>query len=176
MSRTIIKKATIKTVGINAKELLQQNRDAQIAAGATAETVKDYRAVVALFCGTVNRIEDKIHAEFGRAAKFLGNFGVRNLITNDDFVSGQMYLPDIAADILEGAFNANNKESVNFVFRIGISQDKASSVGYVFFCEPVGKMESPLDHLLNQANPNPATAPVAAPVADNAAKPKKAAK
>lgn len=67
----------------------------------------------------------------GQFAAWKGEMG-----SPDDFRSAVMILPPVAADLLAGALGAENVNSVEFAYRIGVKKADTPT-GYQYTCEPL---------------------------------------
>lgn len=77
------------------------------------------------------------NSDFGAFVGFLGNFEATNVKTGEVFRSGQMFLPPIASNLLEAAIAHAEGKNVEFGFDIGVKEDDASAVGYIFTATPL---------------------------------------
>lgn len=68
---------------------------------------------------------------------FTGAFQALNMATGDVYRAGLLYLPGIAGDLVLPQVIADENNSVEFGFRIGVVKDEASAVGYVYRAEPL---------------------------------------
>ena len=72
------------------------------------------------------------------------------------FRTGQLFLPDVALDLVAPAVIASKKsETVQFAFRIGVVKDSTSATGYVYVAEALIEPEEndPLALLAGKALP-----------------------
>lgn len=96
----------------------------------------------------------------------MGSF-VGQAITGDNagkrFRTGQLFLPDVAMNLLVAAVDNMDKgdTGVEFSFRIGITDDKTAATGYIYTCEFLREPEvnDPVDLLLSDLSKPEAIAP-----------------
>ena len=79
--------------------------------------------------------------DMGPYVSFKGNFKAVNLLTGEEFRSGTCFLPDVAADIIEGAVMGSENGSVEFAFDIIATYDNSSAVGYCYNADPLIKAD-----------------------------------
>jgi hypothetical protein len=76
---------------------------------------------------------------FGESTCFIGEFIAVNLQTGEVFKSNRAYFPKLIEEEMTGPVNA--KENVEFAFRLSILPDEKSNTGYVYYNEPVHKIQ-----------------------------------
>ena len=104
-----LKKITTKGVGLS-KELLEK----------IAEKNKDDNVAVMLVVGTVQSSEIK-QTTYGDSSKFTGTFEATNLLTDVKFRSRTLYVPDVAAAVLDGLLENAKEGDAGSQFAIQIT-------------------------------------------------------
>lgn len=77
-----------------------------------------------------------VNTDFGASIGFIGNFEATNVITGEVFRSGKMFLPPVAANLLDGAVAAANGGAVDFAFDIGV-KEADNQIGYEYTASPL---------------------------------------
>lgn len=68
-----------------------------------------------------------------------GQFSATNLVTGQEFRSGQCFMPDVANDLVVGALMAEDSSAVEFGFIIYASYDETAATSYIYSAEPLVK-------------------------------------
>lgn len=101
---------------------------------------------------------------FGDSIGFVGDFKGIDVSTGEEFRSGKCYLPDVAADLLDNALQAN-EGTVEFGFKIAIVGVKGRKDGegnkYEYRCAPLMETaeNDPLTMLENRIKQKALAAP-----------------
>lgn len=72
---------------------------------------------------------------YGPWTALMGNFKVKNAKNDKEYRSGQLFLPDVALNLVEPALIEN--DSVSFAFEILAVYDESSATGYIYSCIPL---------------------------------------
>lgn len=120
----LLGKISVKSVygSINVKELHEKNEPKQI-----------MRVL-----GVVNATK-LITTNFGDSIAFIGNVKAINLETGQQFGSGKAFLPNIAANLVEGALNGENNNGIQFAFDVGVKpvMDRQNKPSYEYTVTPL---------------------------------------
>lgn len=120
----MLKKMSIPTMGIKPKQEVKDLKE-----GESKELVTIY--------GIVSKAKP-ITTTFGDSIAFSGEFVGINLITNEKYTSGRLFLPaDIEEAVDSQLILANGP--VEFAYKINMVEDERSSTGYVYVSEPLLK-------------------------------------
>lgn len=76
-------------------------------------------------------------SNFGDWTALLGSFQATVMETGVTVRSGQMFLPDVALNLILPALKDANNKGVEFAFNIGVKADEASKTGYIYVAEPI---------------------------------------
>ena len=68
---------------------------------------------------------------------FVGAFQALNMETGAVYRSGVLFVPDIVGNLILPKITAEETNSVEFGFRIGVGADDSSATGYVYHAEPL---------------------------------------
>lgn len=133
MTMKLVKKITVKTV-------LERKPTAALLGES------DHYDVMTVY-GTATEVTPGRH-EFGDGNfsdyfKYRGQFAAIRVHDGQEFRSGIMILPDVAADVLQPAVAGKEEgaDSVGFAFLIQIKKDESSATGYVFGASPLTEPE-----------------------------------
>jgi len=134
----LLKKITVKTV--HGKKLQAFPEDAAVGAE---------RIVMTAF-GRADKYEEGENTlpsgDISQYVKFRGSFAAYagEMGDGDEFRSGVMILPDVAAQMLAGLLSGENVQAVNFGFLIGIKKTE-TPIGYEYFASPLMEDKSDTD-------------------------------
>jgi len=80
-----------------------------------------------------------VTTQYGDSTGFKGTFEAVNLEDGEIFRSGKMFLPQIAADMLESAVDgmSEDQSELKFGFKIGLKPSDKGNTGYEFTVEPL---------------------------------------
>jgi hypothetical protein len=115
-------KLSVKEVVGNVKSFLKGMNEAD---------VKDLVKVVGICNGS-----EVINTSFGDSIALKGQFKFTNLMTNQEFVSGKCYLPEMASNLVTGQLTENVRQ-VEFAFVIGIVAKESVQIGYEYTVRPL---------------------------------------
>lgn len=119
---------------------------------AIVKTLKEgeSKAVMRIF-GIANGTQTG-ESDMGPWTALKGEFKVKNLLTNKEFISGKCFLPRSISELIEGQLGDGQK--VQFAFDIIVVEDESSQVGYHYTAEPLIKPQenNALALLENQVN------------------------
>jgi len=137
----LLKKLSMKTMGINPKKVIKDLEDGQ-----SVDIIR-----IAGTAGGVKRGE----SNFGPWAALLGSFVAIDLQANKPYQAGTAFLPDIVTDMLVKAVEHSDPETgevtttdVMIDLTIGLKANEKSSVGYEYTVTPNMKLSSVADKLL----------------------------
>ena len=90
--------------------------------------------------------------------RFKGSFKAINVATGEEFISGKLFLPEVATDALVNMLSGEDVDSVEFGFDINLQKDDSSAVGYVYSVTPLiePSQDNPMDRLMGSLPKLPA--------------------
>lgn len=91
-------------------------------------------------------------SEYGDYVRFSGQFRATDLRTGAEYASGSCILPGVAQDLLAGALDKEEAESVQFAFMVSVRYEPSAVVKYVYEVEsllPIADSD-PIQLLTNQ--------------------------
>lgn len=134
----LLKKITVKTV--HGKKLQAFEAD---------DAIGSERVVLTVF-GRADKAEEGENTlpsgDISQYVKFRGSFAAYagNMGDGDEFRSGVMIIPEVAANMLHSLLQGENVQSVNFGFLVGIKKTE-TPIGYEYYASPLMEDKSDTD-------------------------------